>query len=341
MIFEEIIKKGKRRLLDVKISEPSNNISSLDLDVWVPGLGGAGSGISFNRNRMALEKYAIKTRLLGDNFIPDTKFSMFGKKLSMPIMAAPMSGIKTSLRGVIAEQDFLIAILSGSSDAGTIGMCGDSFDLTDSYIVPDLIREYGGIGVCKPRRKEEIIKRIKLLDEAGADGVGVDVDGLGGVMLFMEGDVTRKDKDELIDLRKSFKGVMFLKGIMSVEDAQMAYEAGFDSIVVSNHGGRVMDYSLGVADVLSEICDKFKGKMKIIVDGGVRNGYDVFVYLALGADAVLVGRTMLYGVVGDGSNGAKVVLEKLKTELIRAMLFTGCKKLEDINKNLLVKYEGQ
>lgn len=339
MISEEIIKKGKQKLFDVQIADPSNNIPDLHLDIWVPGLGGAGSGISFNRNRTSLEKYAIKTRILGDNFIPNTQFDIFSKKLAMPIMSAPMSGIKTSLRGVITENDFLTAILSGSSEAGTIGMCGDSFDLTESYIVPNLINKYGGVGVCKPREKQEIIKRIKLLNKAGAASIGVDVDGLGGVLLFMDGKVTRKNRNELVAIRKSFNGAMFLKGIMSIEDAQMALDTGFDAIVVSNHGGRVMDYSLGVADVLPEICDKFKGKMKIIADGGIRSGYDAFVYLALGADAVLVGRTILYGALGAGAEGVKSVLEKLQTELIRAMLFTGCKSLKEINKDLLIKYE--
>lgn len=339
MIFEEIIKKGKEKLFDVKLSETSSNISSLDLDVWVPGLGGAGCGISFNRNRVALEKYAIKTKLLGDSFTPNTELSIFSKKLSMPIISAPMSGIKTNLRGILTESDFLVAVLLGSNEVGSIGMCGDSFDLTESYIVPDLIKKYGGIAVCKPRKNSEIIKRIELLSEAGAVSIGVDIDGLGGVMLSMMNSVARKNKNELIVIRKSFSGTMFLKGIMSIDDAQIAYDAGFDAIVISNHGGRVMDYSLGVADVLPEICNKFKGKMKIIVDGGVRNGYDVFVYLALGADAVLVGRTILYGVIGAGTDGVKSVLEKLKAELIRAMLFTGCKSLEEINKDLLIKYE--
>jgi 4-hydroxymandelate oxidase len=337
MIFEEIIKKGKQKLFDVKISESLDD--SLNFDAWVPGLGGTGCGISFNRNRMALEKYAIRTRILGDNFIPDTKIDLFSKELSIPIMPAPMSGIKTNLRNSITEKDFLTAILKGSEMAGTIGMCGDSFDLTESYIVPELIKDNGGIGVCKPRQKEEIIKRINLLRDYGAFAIGMDVDGLGGILLFREGSVSRKNKDELREIRETYHGPMFLKGIMSVEDAQVAYDSGYDAIVVSNHGGRVMDYSLGVADVLPEISKYFKGKMKIIADGGIRSGYDVFMYLALGSDVVLVGRTILYGVMGGGPEGVKIVLEKLESELARAMLFSGCRNLQDISYDLLVKYE--
>jgi 4-hydroxymandelate oxidase len=339
MIFEEIIKKGKLRLSDVNIAESFDDSLKSGLDAWVPGLGGVGCGVSLNRNRMALERYAINMKLLGDNFIPSTRISLLGEELSMPIMPAPMSGIKTNLRGSITEKEFLTAILDGGKSAGTIGMCGDSFDLTESYIVPELIKENGGIGVCKPRRKEDVIERIKLLSKAGVSSIGMDIDGLGGVMLFRSGDVTRKNEAELSEIRKSFRGPMFLKGIMSIEDAQIAYESGYDAIVVSNHGGRVMDYSLGAADVLPKIHEQFKGKMKIIVDGGVRSGYDVFIYLALGADAVLVGRTILYGVMGGGSEGVRVVLEKLESELMRAMLFTGCRELKDINENLLMKYE--
>ena len=159
----------------------------------------------------------------------------------------------------------------------------------------------------------------------------VDVDGLGGIMLFSQGAVTKKGKNELEEIRKTYKGKMFLKGIMSVDDARMAHDTGFDAIVVSNHGGRVSDYSNGVADILPVIVKEMGRKIEILADGGIRTGFDAFIYLALGAKGVLVGRTSLYGVLGGGTEGVKSVMNKLSSELIRAMLFTECRTIADIN----------
>jgi len=337
MDFEEVIHNGKQKLMLAGIAE------SFDIDntvrVGVPGLGGAGSGITFERNRSALKKYTLNSKLLGDSFIPNTKTNVLGIDLSLPILSAPMSGIKTNLNNTITESEFLTGILEGCRQAGTIGMCGDSFDSTDCYVVPDLIKKYGGIGVCKPRKQDEIIKRIKLLEESQAKAIGVDVDGLGGIMLFSQGAVTKKGKNELEEIRKSYKGKMFLKGIMSIDDAKMAYDTGFDAIVVSNHGGRVSDYSSGVADILPLIVKEMGNKIEILADGGIRTGFDAFIYLALGAKAVLVGRTSLYGVLGGGMEGVKSVMNKLSSELTRAMLFTECKTVAEINLNKITKYE--
>lgn len=330
MDFEEVISNGKQKLRLAGISEIID-LTDLTVKVGVPGLGGAGSGITFERNRLAFKKYALKHKLLGDSFIPDTKTSVLGIELSLPILSAPMSGIKTNLNNTIAEDEFLTGILDGCRQAGTIGMCGDSFDSTDCYVVPELIKKYGGIGVCKPRKQNEIIKRIKLLEESHTKAIGIDVDGLGGIMLFSQGAVTKKGKNELEEIRKTYKGKMFLKGIMSVDDARMAHDTGFDAIVVSNHGGRVSDYSNGVADILPVIVKEMGRKIEILADGGIRTGFDAFIYLALGAKGVLVGRTSLYGVLGGGTEGVKSVMNKLSSELIRAMLFTECRTIADIN----------
>lgn len=341
MKFEEIVKKGKSILENKGLVEVTKGFENLNQNSSVPGIGGVGDNISFERNRRALEKYAVKVRLLGNHFIPDTTSELFNQSLSMPVLSAPMSGIKTNLNNAIDERDFQKSILKGCSDSGVIGMCGDSFDIAKSYFIPSLIKNnYGnGIAVCKPRSLDEILSRIKMLGDSGTKAIGIDIDGIGGVLLSDKGFVTRKNKEELIQIRKSFKGQMFLKGVMSTEDAKIAYQAGFDAIVVSNHGGRVMGYTHGVADVLPEISKKYKGKMTILADGGIRNGYDVFMYLALGADGVLVGRTLLYSVLGDGHKGVATVLEKMKTELARAMLFTNCRSISDINSKLITRYE--
>ncbi|KKP29368.1 MAG: FMN-dependent alpha-hydroxy acid dehydrogenase [Parcubacteria group bacterium GW2011_GWA2_31_28] len=338
MTFEELIKKGKDLLAQHGIVESKLNYDGTLIEPRVPGLGASGDRITFKRNRYALAKYFIKTRILGEHFIPDVNIELFGVKLAFPILAAPMSGIKTNLNDIIKEKEFIHDILKGCKDVGTIGMCGDSFDTTSDYLVHDIIKSIGGIGVCKPREFDILKDRIEKLGNVKAIAVGIDLDGISG-MLLDTGQVTKKNKEELIQIRKLFSGPMFLKGILSVEDAVIAYKAGFDAIVISNHGGRSIDYSLGTADILPLIAKKLKGKINILVDGGVKNGYDIFIYLALGADAVLVGRSILYSVIGGGAEGVKIALTKFSSELSRAMIFSGCESIKNINSTHIGRYE--
>jgi isopentenyl diphosphate isomerase/L-lactate dehydrogenase-like FMN-dependent dehydrogenase len=338
MKHEKIIKKGKDLLADHGVVESRLNHKGMLLEPSVPGLGTVGTGTTFLRNKKSLSRYFIKTQLLGDNFVPNTNIELFGIKLAIPILVAPMSGIKTNLNGVMEEYDFLKFVLSGCKDTGTIGVCGDSFDTTSDYIVPDLIKNIGGIGVCKPRNFYLLKDRIEELKKVNVIAIGIDLDGIAG-MLLDNGLVTRKSKGELRQIRALFDGPMFLKGITSLEDALLAHETGYDAIVISNHGGRSIDYSLGTADVLPQIAKVLKGKIKILVDGGVKSGYDAFIYLALGADAVLVGRTALYSVIGGGREGLKVTLLKLASDLKRAMIFSSTKNITDINSGVIDKYE--
>ena len=109
----------------------------------IPGIGWAGEGITFKRNRDALRKYSIIPKLIENHFNPDIETSLFGKKLEIPVMSAPMSGIKTNLSNSISELSFLRSIFKGCNKAGTIGMGGDSSDLTIKYQIPRIIKDYG------------------------------------------------------------------------------------------------------------------------------------------------------------------------------------------------------
>ena len=118
---------------------------------------------------------------------------------------------------------------------------------------------------------------------------------------------------------------------MTVEDALMAVEAGADAIVVSNHGGRVLDFTPGSADVLPEIAKAVKGKIKILVDGGVRTGVDVVKMIGLGADAVLIGRPFVTASFGGATDGVETYVNKIKSEIKGAMILTGCSNLSLIH----------
>lgn len=122
---------------------------------------------------------------------------------------------------------------------------------------------------------------------------------------------------------------------MTVDEAVKCVEIGAKAIVISNHGGRVLDHTPGVANVLPEIAKAVKGKITVLADGGVRSGTDVLKMLALGADGVLVGRPLIMGAYGGGTEGVKTIIEKYTSELKAAMILTGCKSITEIRPEIL------
>ncbi|KAL5995737.1 hydroxyacylglutathione hydrolase glo4 [Asimina triloba] len=113
----------------------------------------------------------------------------------------------------------------------------------------------------------------------------------------------------------------------------MAVEVGAAGVIVSNHGARQLDYSPPTISVLEEVVEAVEERVPVIVDGGVQRGTDVFKALALGAQAVMIGRPVVYGLAADGENGVKRVLEMLKDELELTMALTGCPSLKDITRS--------
>jgi len=134
------------------------------------------------------------------------------------------------------------------------------------------------------------------------------------------------------DLRKMVKGPLLIKGILDPEDAKLAIEHGADAIIVSNHGGRSMDYGPSSLEVLPEIVAAVNGRIPVLFDSGIRRGADIFKALALGANAVMIGRTTRWGLAAFGTAGAQRVIEMLQQELVEVAAACGCAKLSDIDK---------
>jgi isopentenyl diphosphate isomerase/L-lactate dehydrogenase-like FMN-dependent dehydrogenase len=128
------------------------------------------------------------------------------------------------------------------------------------------------------------------------------------------------------------KGKLLIKGILDPEDAKLAIEHGADGITVSNHGGRSMDYGPSSLEVLPEIVAAVNGRIPVLFDSGIRRGADIFKALALGANAVQLGRTARWGLGAFGAAGAQRVIEILQAELVQAAAAAGCATLSDINK---------
>ena len=125
---------------------------------------------------------------------------------------------------------------------------------------------------------------------------------------------------------------MLVKGVLTAEDAGLSIEHGAAGVVVSNHGGRQLDCVSATADALPEVVEAVDGRGTVIVDGGIRRGTDVAIALALGADAVLVGRPALWGLAAGGEAGARRVLEMLRDELALALALCGCRSPAELSR---------
>jgi L-lactate dehydrogenase (cytochrome) len=135
-------------------------------------------------------------------------------------------------------------------------------------------------------------------------------------------------------IRKRWKGNLVLKGILSAEDARRARDFGVDGIIVSNHGGRQLDYAVAPLDVLAEIAEH-KGAMKVMIDSGIRRGTDVLKAMALGADFVFLGRSFLYAAAIGGEQGVLHAMRILKEEIDRDMALVGVRRVHQLHPGLL------
>ncbi|KAK0596524.1 hypothetical protein LWI29_016490 [Acer saccharum] len=133
-------------------------------------------------------------------------------------------------------------------------------------------------------------------------------------------------------LRSVTKLPILIKGVLTREDAIKAVQVGVDGIIVSNHGARQLDYSPATISVLEEVVHAVEGRVPVLMDGGIRRGTDVFKALALGAQAVLVGRPVIYGLAAKGEYGVRRVLEMLKDEFEVTMALSGCSSMKDITR---------
>ncbi len=301
----------------------------------VPGMGGAGKGNSFRINFHSLAQYKINTRVIHNILNPDISTTFFGYKLSFPVMAAPITGAVTNLGGAISEIEYANSVINGCDLAGTLAFVGDGASPEKYKIGLKAIEKNNGNGIAifKPRSNiNEIIKRVKAAEKAGALAVGIDIDAVVFKTMKMQNQaVGPKSRDELKEIISSTSLPFILKGIMHPEDAIMAVEAGAHAIIISNHGGRVLDEMPGTMDVLPEIVNSVKNNIRILIDGGFRSGVDIFKGLAAGADAVLIGRPIVHAVVGMKEKGVIFYLNQLKKELINTMILTGCASINDID----------
>lgn len=304
----------------------------------VPGMGGSVTGSAFKSNVEDLGKVKLRLKTIHDAKNPNLEFDFFGTKLENPIISAPITGSAFNMGGALTEEEYIDSVVNGSLDAGTIAMIGDSADPSLYDLGLETLKKVHGKGVAilKPKKNEVVIASVKKAENLNVIAAGMDIDGAGLITMALKGAaVGPKTIDELKEIINSTNLPFILKGIMTKEEALLAVELGAKAIVVSNHGGRVLDHAQSTAKVLPEIAEAVKGKIMILVDGGIRSGIDVFKMIALGADAVLIGRPVIFGAFGGHREGVSLIIKEMQNQLLQAMILTGAKDLRSIDKSMI------
>ncbi|HYE81335.1 MAG TPA: alpha-hydroxy-acid oxidizing protein [Clostridia bacterium] len=338
MEYKEVLEKAKTLIgAKCRICRECNGITCRG---EIPGMGGKGSGSSFTRNFAKLNEIKLNMDTIYEFKEVDTSVELFGKSFSFPVFAAPIGGLHQQYGDALNDEEYSYAIVAGCKNAGTAGFTGDGVK-EENYALPlKAISSVGGWGIptIKPWKKDEVITKVKRAGEVGALAVAMDIDAAGLSVLAAAGKpVSPKSAGEIKEIVSSTKLPFIIKGIMTVAGAVKSVEAGAYGIVVSNHGGRVFDHTPATVEVLPEIYKAVGGKIKIFVDGGIRTGIDVMKMLALGADAVLIGRPYGVAAYGGGAEGVELYTRRIGAELKDAMIMTGCSTLKDIDEKVIYK----
>lgn len=291
---------------------------------------GAETSAVLRLNREYLDSICFVMRVI-DSTWPDTQFDFFGQKLKYPVMTAALSGLHK-----ICE-DPMVRVAEGAKLAGSAVWVGISSEKELERVVA---AGAPVVKIVKPYRDESLIfSKLEAAQRLGCVAVGMDVDFFFGGKrrddLIMPEPFSPKSLKQLRRYVESVSLPFIVKGVLSREDALKAAEAGAKGIVVSHHGGAVLDYAVPPLAVLPEIARELSGKLMIIVDSGIKRGTDVLKALALGADAVLIGRPVMAALAAGGSQGVRELFEGLGEELARAMALTGCKQLEEVDSSII------
>lgn len=271
----------------------------------------------------------------------NTEIDLFGKKFAYPFFAGPVGAVKLHYGEKYTDQEYNEILLKGCADNRIAAFTGDGTDYNVMIEATGAIEKLNGQGIptVKPWDVETIKEKMELVRKSGAFAVAMDIDAAG--LPFLQNltpPAGSKSVDELKEIVKMAEIPFILKGIMTPKGALKAAEAGAQGIVVSNHGGRVLDQCPSTAEVLPSVVKAVResgSQMKIFVDGGIRTGVDVFKALALGADAVLIARPFVTAVYGGQEEGITAYVNKIGAELKDTMHMCGAFSLDEINSEMI------
>lgn len=320
--------------------------------VWERISGGAADEITLRWNREAFDRMRLRPRVLVDVSTVDTRIRLLGHDLPFPILLAPCGA-----QGYVYPEGDLESA-RGAGMAGTIITVSSSA----SQPVEEVVRAATGpawFQLYVQRDRGFTRELVERAESAGCCALCVTVDSPNQgvrnreervkgelperplpnlpVKDYLDPSVTWKD----IDWLRSFaKTPVLLKGILNPDDAEEAVRAGVQGIVVSNHGGRNLDTAPATMEALPYVVERVQRRIPVLLDGGVRRGTDVVKALALGANAVMIGRPYLWGLAVDGGAGVAQVVEILRKELEMAMALCGRAAIEELDGSVWWKELG-
>jgi isopentenyl diphosphate isomerase/L-lactate dehydrogenase-like FMN-dependent dehydrogenase len=320
--------------------------------------GGAGDEITLRDNVASWQRLALQPHVLVGVGERDTSVTVLGRQRPHPVMVAPMAyqrhahaeGELAMARAAAATGSVMVLSSQTTTDPAEVAVEMGAADrwlqlyvFRDRAITHDLVQaaRSGGyealvITVDFPtggRRERDLRSGFTVQHRTFADRATSDLTPAARHSMH-DPDL---DWDDIAAIGHASGLPVVLKGILRPDDAVRAVDAGVAGIIVSNHGGRQLDTVLSGADALPAVAEAVDGRIDVLVDGGIRRGWDVAKALALGADAVLVGRPVLWGLACDGADGAQLVLEQIVAELDNTLALVGCPRAAALDGDVVAR----
>ena len=334
MTYQEVIENARKNLGGkCKACPICNGIACKNT---IPGPGAKGVGDTAIRNYDAWQEIRVNMDTLYKLDPVDMSLEIFGKKFKYPFFAGPVGAVSMHYSDTYDDVRYNEVLTAACAEAGIAAFTGDGTNPEVMKAAAKAISKCNGAAVptVKPWNLETIKEKMDLVLASKPFAMAMDIDAAGLPFLKnLTPPAGSKSVEELAQIIKAAGIPFIVKGVMTVKGALKAVEAGAQAIIVSNHGGRVLDQCPSTAEVLPEIAEAVKGKVKIFVDGGIRTGTDIFKALAMGADGVLIARPFVTAVYGGGEEGVKVYIQKLAAELEDTMRMTGAMTLNDITSD--------
>jgi 4-hydroxymandelate oxidase len=318
--------------------------AKLPAEVYDYFAGGSGEEWSLRANIAAFKRWVIRPRVLVGVEERDTTSDLLGTRVSFPVLVAPWAFQH------MADPEGDVATARGAARAGTIMV----LSATASHRLADVAKatyapKWFQLYMYRDRgfSKDVLRHAYELGFAAVVFTVDVPVlskrdrDRQNQLDMPIEGPGQELDFDPAISwndlawIRDVAPVPLLIKGILTTEDARIAMDHGVDGIVVSNHGGRQLDGAPAALDALVEVVDAVEGRTTVLMDGGIRRGADVLKAIGLGAQAVMVGRPVVWGLASAGAEGVAHVLEILREEFDVAMALSGCRTVSEIGPDIV------
>ena len=313
-------------------------------EAWKHFNGAAESKATFHRNPRAFRQYLFRQKIFHDVSEPDISIELFGQNLPTPAITAPVGSF------VLISDNAEREVAEGTERAGAMMFTSQAakFDpkgWRSAAKSPLVFMAYMNRG------REEVSEYAKTAEDLGFAAVGITMDTVKPVKIGDEVPLSTKDgkprkghkstPKDIEWMKQQVKLPVVVKGIMGADDARAAVNAGADALVVSNHGGRILDFNRSALEALPEVVDAVAGKVPVLLDSGIRSGGDIVKALALGAKAVLVGRPVAWGVGAFGARGVERVYAILAEEMQRVLTMTGVARVRDVTKSVLFRDEQE